>query len=218
MTKRFIVNIIGTVFIALGIALMISTRLGAFPFDSVSKFVNIISGERIELGVANFVNNSILMLIAYFLAKERKVFFGIILTLLISLLLALFDFTLIPALIVIDDLWIRIIISLLGVFSIAIGSSLTIITRMFVTPVDQMMVILNKKFNSLFLSKIVLEGCFLAIAVVLGLISGNLFEQINLFTIVAILILSPLIDIVYKYLSKLLNPILFEKELEEYET
>lgn len=218
MTKRFIVNIIGTVFIALGIALMISTRLGAFPFDSVSKFVNIISGERIELGVANFVNNSILMLIAYFLAKERKVFFGIILTLLISLLLALFDFTLIPALIVIDDLWIRIIISLLGVFSIAVGSSLTIVTRMFVTPVDQMMVILNKKFNSLFLSKIVLEGCFLAIATVLGLISGNLFEQINLFTIVAILILSPLIDIVYKYLSKLLNPILFEKELEEYET
>src|SRR5690554_477335 len=216
MTKRILVNLLGAIFISLGIRFIITAGFGAFPIDSTSYFINSLSKDVVSLGMANFIVNFSLIIIGYFLSKNYKVFFGIILTFGISLLLDLWDITIVPYISSNGTVWFRLLLSFFGVAFIAIGSSLTIVTRMFVTPVDQMMVIFNKWFKSLFLSKLVLETAFLIVAVILGLIAGKLWEQIHWFTFIGILILSPMIQFIYHYINKWFTPILFKnKELIE---
>lgn len=216
MINRILVNLFGAIFISLGIKFILTAGLGAFPVDSTSWFINSLSDGVITVGTANFIVNFILMIIGYFLSKNYKVFFGIILTFFISILLDLVELTVVPLISGYSELWLNLIIAVLGVSFIAIGSSLTIVTRMFVTPVDQMMVIFKKWFKNLFLSKLILESIFLVIAITLGLIAGKLWDQIHWFTFIGILILSPMIQFTYHYINKWFTPILFKnKEMVE---
>lgn len=215
MTKRIIANLFGAMFISLGITFILNAGFGAFPVDASSWFINNLSDGVITVGTANFLVNFTLMIIGYLITKDYKVFLGIILTFGISLLLDMWGVLIVPHISSVDYTWFRLLLALLGVTGIAIGSSITIVTRMFVTPVDQMMVIFNNWFKNMFLSKLALETSFLIIAITLGLLSKSLWSQINWFTFVGILLLSPMIQIAYNIINKWLTPILFTIKEEE---
>lgn len=195
MSKRILFQIFGLILISLGITLIIKSKLGAFPMDTLSVYVNKISGSRIKIGYASIFLSIIIFFINYYLRRKIiyiiGVFFVVINGLLINLWLDLLIFDL-------NNIIIRLLISFLGILLISIGVNFNVLTKLPAMPIDQLLIILSEKNNKVAVNKIFIEGTVLLFVILTAFFVKKPFEELNFFTLVCILIIGPLIELTSK--------------------
>jgi uncharacterized membrane protein YczE len=98
---------------------------------------------------------------------------------------------------------IRILMASLGMLLCAFGVSITILTGLPASPYERLMLVIYKKIKVLSLSKIIVEGSFFVIAIILGLLTKSLFEQVHIFTVVMTFMMGILVGMFTNILKKI---------------
>jgi uncharacterized protein len=215
MTKKIIIHAFGFIVIALGIALIISSRLGASPIDAFNYFLFALVYPiipYIKIGSVVFVmtigkviifTGLVVTLLTYFLNKKPDMLISAIFLFVVGLFV---DIWLVfigyfPDL-YLDLMVFRILMATLGMLFCAFGVAITILTGLPASPYERLMLVIYKKINKLSLSKIIVEGSFFVIAVILGLITQRLFEQVHIFTVVMTFMMGILVGMFTNILKK----------------
>jgi uncharacterized membrane protein YczE len=91
----------------------------------------------------------------------------------------------------------------LGMMLCAFGVAITILTGLPASPYERLMLVIYKKIKVLSLSKIIVEGSFFIIAVILGLMTKSLFEQVHVFTVIMTFMMGILVGMFTHILKKI---------------
>ena len=102
-----------------------------------------------------------------------------------------------------EDLWVRIPLALVSLVFITFGVAITISTGLTMAPYEQMMLIIDRKVHNLGLSKMLIEGTFLLMAIFLGIYTKQLWDQVFIMTIVITLVNGPLSHQFVKLIKKI---------------
>lgn len=202
MVKKTIFQIIGIILIALGVALIITSELGAFPLDAINVFINELSHNKISIGTVAIIQGFLFTLLAFVFLRKKLFLIGAILSILSGSFIDIWKIILayFP-----NELGFRILYSIIGLNVLAIGTVFTIITGFPPLPVEQLLLSINKKINNLGKSKVLLESIFLVFAIIIGLFVDNPFTQLNILTPICVLTLGPLVNLYKKPISKILK-------------
>lgn len=197
MLKKVLIHLSGFIIVALGISVILHTNVGATPIDAFNYFiVDIVSIPWFTQGIMTFVTGFTVALISYFAEKGKDVWISIIFLFVVGFFIDLWNMLvdLIPTSLY-SPLWIRILLAFVTIFVIAFGVSLTLISGLVTSPFERLLKTMHHKGIPLGLAKIMIEGTFLILAIILGLLTGKLLLQVNAFTIILTLSMGPLIAV-----------------------
>lgn len=212
--KRVVLHTFGFIIIALGIANIITSELGASPIDAFNYFLHkiaVLINSQITLGMIIIFTGLVVTLLTYLLNRNKDMLISAIFLFVVGIFVDMwmFIFSFIPDALT-TILTIRIITATLGMLFCAVGVSITILTGLPSSPYERLMLVINKKINSISKSKIIVEGSFLILAVALGLLTKSLFEQVHIFTIVMTFMMGVLVS----FFTRLLKNKIIKGELE----
>ncbi|MDY0278583.1 MAG: hypothetical protein RBQ97_10930 [Acholeplasma sp.] len=211
MTKKEIASkifyqIIGLVILSFGVTGIIVTNLGAGSFDAFNVFFSELI--HTQPGTTTFLTSAIMAIILALIKKEPK----ILISMLVALLTGVFIngwievFTLLLNLesssSIMKNLWFSIPFYLISMIITALGAVMLIVTKSIMSSYDEVTLYLGSKLGSYKKGKIALDGAFLILAVILGLISKTLFTQINFFTVFVVITLGPIINFMLDQYNK----------------
>ena len=201
MFKKIVIHILGFVTISLGIVGVIFSRLGATPVDAFNYYIYTLT--PLSLGTIVIFTGLVVALLAFIFEPTKDILMSISFIFLVGILIDgwKFLFELIP-LSLYDDLLIRIIMASLSLVIIAFGVAVTITTGIVTSPYEKLMLVLNKKINSVQFSKMIIEGTFLILAIILGIWTNQLFDQVNVFTVLLVFVNGPLIGMFARMINK----------------
>ncbi|MDI6452066.1 hypothetical protein [Peloplasma aerotolerans] len=201
MIKKIMIHLSGFMFIALGIVGVIFSRVGATPLDAFNYFVYTLT--PLTLGTIAVISGLVVSTIAYLLDPKKDMLISIGFLFLVGLFIDgwKFLFEIIFPL-GIDSFFIRIPLAGFSLISITFGAALTLTTGLASSPFERLLIIINRKVNNLMLSKIMMEGTFLILAVIMGLITGLLFEQVHVYTLILVLGIGPFISMFVDLINK----------------
>ncbi|MEC5423019.1 membrane protein [Virgibacillus sp. C22-A2] len=185
--------IIGLLFLTFGISMMILANLGAGPWDALY----VVMADELGLTVGSwvFIVGLLLILINSFLLKKTPDYLASITIVLIGLFIDVWLEIIFPNLVV-ALLIPRLIMLIGGIFSIAVGVSFYLQSEFARNPIDNLMMAFHKLTGrSLAFSKTFLEVMVMVIAFIFG-------GPIGFGTILVALIIGPLIQMVYKPVTK----------------
>lgn len=170
--NRIILNIIGVANIGFGFALMASSNIGLDCLDSFNEAVSIYTGRDFSV-IAN-ITETIMILVAYMLDREKIGLGTILYMLVIDVPLSFFQGLLPNS----GSVAIGIIYSFLGVFFLAFGIELTIHSGLGTVAYEAFIHGLKKKLNySFVMTKYAVDAILLLVTVLLG-------EKLQLGTII----------------------------------
>lgn len=199
MTKKIIIHTSGFIVIALGIALIISSRLGASPIDAFNYFLYEIINPIFAyatLGRIIIFTGLFVTALAFILNKKPDMLISAVFLFVVGLFV---DFWLLIIGFIPDQytvlLVIRIFMATFGMLFCAFGVAVTILTNLPASPYERLMLVIHKRINNLSLSKMIVEGSFFVLAVILGLLTQKLFEQVHIFTIIMTFMMGILVSI-----------------------
>lgn len=205
MTKRIIIHVLGLMGIAIGVVLMIKANLGLFPMDAMAKYlVDLIPWNFMTIGVASFMINTTLMVICVGATRNLKYILSMINVFIFSGMLEVFSrlFGLLPDQL---HLLINILLAFIGFLTIAVGTNFVVYSQLIVAPVELTMILIHQHLvKQIGLAKLILELCLLIGAILLAIIARN-FSYLGWFTAIAILTLSPMIQLLHKPIFILLG-------------
>lgn len=181
--------------VALGIVGIINARLGASPIDAFNWFIYMIT--PLSLGTMTVITGLTVSLIAFVFGKkswDMLISIGLLFSVGIFIDFWKYLFELLP------DTWfqsliIRVPMATLSIVIISIGTSLTITSGLAMSPFERLMMILSKTVGSPGKAKMVIEGTFLVMAIIIGYLTNRLFEQIHIFSLLMVLLNGPLVGI-----------------------
>jgi len=201
LLKKYIVHISGFVIISLGIVGVIFSRLGATPVDAFNYFIYTLT--PFSLGTIVIFTGLFVALLAFIFNPTKDIILSISFIFLVGVLIDGWKllFELVPIAFY-DELFIRIIMASLSLILIAFGVAVTITTGIVTSPYEKLMMVLNKKINSLQFSKMIIEGTFLILAIIMGIYTKQLFDQVNVFTVLLVFVNGPLIGIFARMINK----------------
>ncbi len=201
MIKRYLIHALGFILISFGIVGIISAQLGATPIDSFNYFVAFLT--PLSLGTVVIITGLSVSLLAYVFNREKEMIISASFIFLVGILIDIwmYLFGLIP-LEIMDQMVFRIPLATSSLIIVAYGVAITITTGLPSSPYEKLMLVIDKKINSLTYSKMIIEGVFLLTAIILGLITNLLFEQVNIFTFVMFLSIGAIIDFFTKIIKK----------------
>ena len=195
--------------------MIIKGAIGASPIDALNYYLAELIGkpfnspEWINIGTLSYVTGVIIALIAYLISKKKTVFISIFLTLLsgtsislFSSLLGKFDLNL--------NLGMQIFFAVAGLLILTLGATMTVFSKLIPGTMEVLLISLNAKIKKLWLSKIIIDTSIALLAFIFGLILSKPFEQLNLFTLVIVFGMGPLMHIMHQWLSRIIK--LEEKE------
>jgi uncharacterized protein len=195
MATKVITHLSGFMIVALGIVGIITVRLGAAPLDAYNYFVYVLMPEGITLGMVNIMTGLIVTGIVWMIERKKSLLISLLFLLSIGvfidmwkILVDLVD----PA--VFEPLPVRLVVAASSLLLIGIGASLTLVSGLPPSPFEVLMLIINRRVKSMMTSKIMIEGTFFILALILGIVSGRLSEQVNLFTLVLVFAIGPMIQ------------------------
>ena len=195
MTTKVITHLSGFMIVALGIVGIITVRLGAAPLDAYNYFVYVLMPEGISLGMVNIMTGLIVTGIVWMIERKKSLIISLLFLLSIGVFIdmwkALVDLV-DPA--VFEPLPVRLVVAASSLLLIGIGASLTLVSGLPPSPFEVLMLIINRRVKSMMTSKIMIEGTFFILALILGIVSGRLSEQVNLFTLVLVFAIGPMIQ------------------------
>lgn len=201
MLKKIIIQLTGFFICALGIVGIIYARLGASPIDAFNYFVS--TTTPLTLGTVTVLSGFFVSLICFIVDKKWSIIFSMLFLLSVGIFVDgwKFIFDLIPS-IWLEQLLIRIPLAIISLLLIAFGVSMTISTGLMMAPYEQLMLIIDRKIHHLGLSKMMIEGTFLIFAVMMGIYTKQLWDQVFVMTIVIALVNGPLTHIFVNIIKK----------------
>lgn len=224
---KTIKQLVGVLFYSFGVSAIVFSSIGASPIDAATYYINKLiplfenlvknipgqSGQGIWLIIFNIII-ALGLLIAI---KKNNIGINVIISIVIGLLFNLgmsvlqSIFSISGVLSHDNSIIIRIAVAIIGINFMSFGIGYLAYYKLFGTPFDELAIAVEEKVKKYYIAKIILDGAFLIIALILGLFYRNVFEQIGLFTIVVLFALGPLIN---QYIN-LLHKINKKKELKE---
>jgi uncharacterized membrane protein YczE len=200
LIKKYVYHLLGFITIALGIVGVIVSKLGAAPIDAFNYFLYLIT--PLSLGTVAIITGLVISLISYLIERKKDMLISVIFLFVVGIFIDLWKylFEFIPNEMSVS-FYFRIPLALISIFIISFGVAMTITTGLPSSPFERLLMIINKKIKNLKLSKILIETTFFVFAVILGLITKKLFEQVHIYTIVLVICLGPLIE----YFVNILN-------------
>jgi len=195
LKTRIFQHISGFMIVALGIVGIINARLGASPIDAFNWFVYMIT--PLSLGTMTVITGLTVSLIAFVFGKkswDMLISIGLLFSVGIFIDLWKYLFELLP------ETWfhsmiVRIPMATISIVIISIGTSLTITSGLAMSPFERLMMILSKVVGSPGKAKMVIEGTFLILAIIIGYLTNRLFEQIHVFSLLMVLLNGPLVGL-----------------------
>lgn len=191
MTKKIIIQMTGFFIVAFGIVGIVYARLGAAPIDAFNYFVYTIT--PLSLGTLTVLSGVMVAVICFIIDKKWSIIFSIGFLFTVGVFVDGWKwvFDQMPQVFFIE-LYYRIPLAVLSLFLITFGVAMTISTGLMMAPYEQLMLIINRKVHHLGLSKMMIEGTFLLMAIVLGIYTRQLWDQVFIMTIVITLVNGPL--------------------------
>lgn len=189
---------------AIAISMIIATSVGASPYDALNEYLRmLLKVHPNQLGYVSTTMGVILTLIVYYFKRDKKVFISIFFLVLIGLfingsLTLIYKTDIKQAHIVV-----KYVLALISLFVLGFGTALTLTTGLTPSTLEEVALLVNQKVKNFSIAKVLLDFVFLVIAVILGLILGDVFAQINFFTIVMMAFTGPVIDLNYRFVSLL---------------
>ena len=189
---------------AIAISMIIATSVGASPYDALNEYLRmLLKVHPNQLGYVTTTMGAILTLIVYYFKRDKKVFISIFFLVLIGLfingsLTLIYKTDIKQAHIVV-----KYVLALISLFVLGFGTALTLTTGLTPSTLEEVALLVNQKVKNFSIAKVLLDFVFLVIAVILGLILGDVFAQINFFTIVMMAFTGPVIDLNYRFVSLL---------------
>lgn len=191
----------GFLIISLGIVTILYSRLGAAPLDALCYYLYRLT--PLSLGTVAILVGTIATILSYVYGSKKNILLSFLFLLVLGLGVDgwkwVYDsgpFAHVTA------IWLRLLMAISGIFIVSFGVSLTLTTGLAPLPYERLLVILNQKTHSTTYSKMIIEGIFLVLAVIVGIMTGLLFEQINWFTFVMVVTIGPSIGFFEKHIKK----------------
>jgi uncharacterized membrane protein YczE len=195
--NKIILHTLGFIVIALGISNILTSKLGASPVDAFNYFFHKIVSNflpAITLGTIIIITGLLVTLLAFVFNKNKNMMISAIFLFVVGIFVDMWMLLLgyIPDQIL-SLMIIRILLAISGMLLCSFGVAVTILTGLPPSPYERLMLVIHEKINNLAIAKIMVEGSFFLIAVILGLLTQSLFEQVNIFTIVMTFSIGPLV-------------------------
>lgn len=194
-----IIHLLGFIILALGIAGIVSAQLGASPIDGFNYFFthfinDLIFGDQvISLGTMSILTGTIALVIIFMVKRNWDVLVSFVFLIVLGVFIDLWLIYLFDQLSILGSLWFRIVLAAASIIILAFGVALTLSTKLTTSPYEMLLVILNEKIKNLSAAKLLLEGIFSLLAVLFGFITGLLFEQVHVFSLVFLVSIGPLV-------------------------
>jgi len=204
LIKKLFIHVVGLLLMAIAISMIIATSVGASPYDALNEYLRmLLKVHPNQLGYVSTTMGVILTLIVYYFNRDKKVFISIFFLVLIGLfingsLTLIYKTDIKQAHIVV-----KYVLALISLFVLGFGTALTLTTGLTPSTLEEVALLVNQKVKNFSIAKVLLDFVFLVIAVILGLILGDVFAQINFFTIVMMAFTGPVIDLNYRFVSLL---------------
>ena len=201
MAKKIFIQISGFFIVALGIVGIVYARLGAAPIDAFNYFVYTIT--PLSLGTLTVMSGVAVALLCFIIDRKWSILISIGFLLTVGIFVDAWKwvFDLLPS-VLFMELYYRIPMALISLIFITFGVALTISTGLMMAPYEQLMLIINRKVHHLGLSKMIIEGTFLVMAMILGIYTKQLWDQVFIMTIVITLVNGPLSHYFYTLIIK----------------
>jgi len=201
LAKKIITQMLGFFIVALGIVGIVYARLGAAPIDAFNYFVYTIT--PLSLGTLTVMSGVLVAVICFIIDRKWSILIsvGFLFTVGIFVDAWKWVFDLLPA-VLFMELYYRIPLALISLFFITFGVALTISTGLTMAPYEQLMLIINRKVHHLGLSKMMIEGTFLVMAIILGIYTRQLWDQVFVMTVIITLVNGPLSHYFYTLIKK----------------
>jgi uncharacterized protein len=199
--KKVMVHIFGFFLVAFGVVGVIYAGRGAAPVDAFNYFIWTLT--PLSLGTIAVMTGLSVALLAYVFDQNRSMILSIIFLFSIGIFIDLWKlvYDLLP-LGTFDSDWFSYPFALFCIVVIAIGTSITITTGLPSSPFERLMMVLDRKVHSIKYSKMIIEGTFFLLAIILGLLTNLLFEQVNVVTILLTLLNGPLVGLFTSIIMK----------------
>ena len=201
MLKKIIAQLLGFFVISIGIVGIIYSKFGAAPIDAFNYFVYTIT--PLSLGTVTVLSGVLVAIICFIVERKWSILFSVLFLFTVGIFVDLWKyiFDLLPQ-VWFEDLWVRIPLALISLVFITFGVAITISTGLTMAPYEQMMLIIDRKVHNLGLSKMLIEGTFLLMAIFLGIYTKQLWDQVFIMTIVITLVNGPLSHQFVKLIKK----------------
>ena len=192
--KKVMVHIFGFFLVAFGVVGVIYAGRGAAPVDAFNYFIWTLT--PLSLGTIAVMTGLSVALLAYVFDQNKNMILSILFLFSIGIFIDLWKlgYDLLP-LGTFDSDWFSYPFALFCIVVIAIGTSITITTGLPSSPFERLMMVLDRKVHSIKYSKMIIEVTFFMLAIILGLLTNLLFEQVNVVTILLTLLNGPLVGL-----------------------
>ncbi|HOI46968.1 MAG TPA: hypothetical protein PLR26_04455 [Bacilli bacterium] len=191
MKKRIAQYLLGIIIICYGVASIISARIGTSAADAINTNVSYLT--PLTVGQSIGIMSVVFVLLSLLFKRKLIILVSLVFVFILTPGIDFFFYKVIEVYYP-TDLWFRILNFAIGVLLVNLGTSLTIVSKLPLTPYDQftmMMVELTKK--PLIVIRFSLEFTLLIIGVILGIRSGYLNETVSIGTVIFALSGAPLI-------------------------
>ncbi len=193
--KRWIFYIAGLATAAFGVASIITSDLGAGPWDTV--FVGLSNTVGLTAGNWMIILGGILMLFNGFLSKSRPDFPGFLTVFIVGMFVDLF--LLIYGNFNINSFLEKGVLFVLGFLILATGASMYLQAKFAPNPIDSLMMVVSKRFGlSIAVSRLICE----VFALTMGLLLAG---PVSYGTVVIALSVGPVIQFTYGKMEKIYN-------------
>jgi uncharacterized membrane protein YczE len=195
------VHIFGFFLVAFGVVGVIYAGRGAAPVDAFNYFVWTLT--PLSLGTIAVITGLSVALIAFIFDQNKSMILSILFLFSIGIFIDGWKlvYELLP-LGTFDSDFVSYPFALFCIVIIAMGTSITITTGLPSSPFERLMLVLDRKVHSIQYSKMIIEGMFFLLAIILGLITNLLFEQVNVVTILLTLLNGPLVGLFSSIIMK----------------
>lgn len=200
--RRILLQIFGYAFMASGIAMIIHGKQGSFPYDAISFYLSeLIPLDFLTIGTASIIIGVTWTILNAILNKSLKVFLSLIVVATIGLIIDFFYYTVFGAYVA-DNLLINIIISVVGLVIVCFSVGIVVLNKSLpAAPSEIALIFLSSRIKIGWLPKIIIEGGLATIALILGIIYGDI-SQIGWFTLLCVFGCGPMINFFRSILIK----------------
>lgn len=193
MIQKYFWHFMGFIILTFGVVGIIFARLGASPVDAFNYFMYVIT--PLSLGTVAVLTGFFIAILSFIFNPKKDILISVLFLVMLGVLIDLwkFGFELLPEELLLSYLM-RIPLSVISLISIAFGTAITLTTGITVSPYDRLMMVIHHKIHSMQFSKMIIEGSFFILAIILGFITKLLFTQVNIMTIIMVLLNGPLVQ------------------------
>lgn len=191
----------GFFLISFGIVGIIMSKLGAAPIDAFNYFMYVLT--PLSLGTWAVITGIFAALISFLIDKKADILVSIAILFMIGALIDTWKylFEMLP-IGLLESYFFRIPLALSSLIIVSFGVALTLISGLPSSPFERLLLSLNKWIHNLSLTKIMIEGTFLILAIILGLVTQELFTQVHVFTVILTFSIGPLVSMFMKLINQ----------------